>query len=98
MAEIEFEKSEWLTLQDYNTQIHIGFVKHGFVLAFHLLMRYQDKQPPSRDIYDSAMHQLCYLAGDTDTNCAIVGGLLGAYLGVDNIASEKLKKVLECEI
>ena len=35
------------------------------------------------------------LAGDTDTTCAIVGGLVGAYVGVGNVAKEKLQKVLE---
>ena len=38
------------------------------------------------------------LAGDTDTNCAIVGGLVGAYVGVSKIPKEKLKKVLECNL
>ena len=38
------------------------------------------------------------LAGDTDTNCAIVGGLVGAYLGIGAIPDEKVKKVLECDI
>ena len=38
------------------------------------------------------------LAGDSDTNCAIVGGLIGAYVGVSKLDKEKLKKVLECDI
>ena len=38
------------------------------------------------------------LAGDSDTNCAIVGGLIGAYVGVKNIDQSKVKKVLECDI
>ena len=38
------------------------------------------------------------LAGDTDTNCAIVGGLVGAYLGIKRIPESKVKKVLECNV
>ena len=38
------------------------------------------------------------LAGDSDTNCAIVGGLIGAYVGVKNIDQSKVKKVLECDV
>ena len=38
------------------------------------------------------------LGGDTDTNCAIVGGVVGAYAGVDNIDPIKLRKVLECHL
>ena len=38
------------------------------------------------------------LGGDTDTNAAIVGGVIGAYCGVDNIqGGDRLKKVLECQ-
>ena len=35
------------------------------------------------------------LGGDTDTNCAIVGGMIGAYVGIDNIDTAKLRKVLD---
>ena len=38
------------------------------------------------------------LGGDADTNCAIVGGVIGAYAGVDNIDKSKFKKVLECTL
>ena len=31
--------------------------------------------------------------GDTDTNAAIVGGLIGAVLGIDRIDKEKVDKV-----
>ena len=37
------------------------------------------------------------LAGDTDTNCAIVGGLVGAYVGIKNMPPQKVQKVLECD-
>ena len=50
------------------------------------------------EAYNHAMEQTAMLAGDTDTNCAIVGGLVGAYVGVSKIPKEKLKKVLECNL
>ena len=37
------------------------------------------------------------LAGETSTSCGIVGGLVGAYLGVKGIPKKKVKKVLECD-
>ena len=40
--------------------------------------------------FDHAMEQTAMLAGDTDTTCAIVGGLVGAYVGVGNLPKEKL--------
>jgi ADP-ribosylglycohydrolase len=37
------------------------------------------------------------LGGDTDTNCAIVGGLIGAYLGLKLIPTDKVAKVMTCK-
>ena len=39
-----------------------------------------------------------YLGGDSDTNAAIVGGVVGAYVGIDNIDQEKVRKLLECTL
>ena len=74
----------------------MGYVKHGFILAMYSLIRAQDK--PLAEIYDFSMYQTTMLAGDSDTNCAIVGGIIGAFAGIDNIDTEKTKKVLECEV
>lgn len=38
------------------------------------------------------------MQGDTDTNCAIVGGVIGAYVGLDRIDPAKVRKVLECKL
>ena len=38
------------------------------------------------------------LGGDSDTNAAIVGGVVGAYVGIDNIDFLKIKKLLECTL
>lgn len=40
------------------------------------------------------MKQMLEQGGDTDTNCAIVGGLIGARDGVKGIKSEWVDKVL----
>ena len=91
-----FTKKIYLGLKDYNPQVQVGYVKHAFVLTIHLLTR--AIALPVEEMYDHAMYQCSLLAGDTDTNSAIVGGVIGAYVGVDNIDSVKLKKVLECNI
>ena len=76
----------------------MGFVKHAFILAFYCLLRVQNTfKARQNEAYDYAMRQTSLLAGDTDTNCAIVGGLIGAYTGVKAIPAEKLQKVLECD-
>ena len=51
----------------------IGFVKHGFTLAFHFLA-YQFS-------FKEAIIQTLLMSGDTDTNACIVGGLIGASVG-----------------
>ena len=77
----------------------MGFAKHAMVLAFYCLLRIQnDFKQKTEDAYDFAMRQTSMLAGDTDTNCAIVGGLVGAYLGIKRIPESKVKKVLECNV
>jgi len=71
-------------------------VKHAFVLSMYCLMRATEK--PIEKVYDWAMRQVTKLQGDTDTNCAIVGGVIGAYAGLDNIDVDKVRKVLECRL
>ena len=38
------------------------------------------------------------LGGDSDTNAAIVGGVVGAYVGIDNIDFLKVRTLLECTL
>ena len=77
----------------YNAQANMGFLKHGFILAFLFLLR---TDLSDKELFDESMWQTVALGGDTDTNCAIVGGLVGAYLGLKLIPSEKVEKVMSC--
>jgi ADP-ribosyl-[dinitrogen reductase] hydrolase len=73
----------------------MGFVKHAYILAFHFLQRTDLSQEA---LFDEAMWQTSRLAGDTDTNCCIVGGLIGAYVGQALLPKEKVSKVLSCDL
>ncbi|GLC40704.1 hypothetical protein PLESTB_000030900 [Pleodorina starrii] len=65
---------------------HIGFVRYGFFYAFrHLKLRTQ---------YREALREVLLLKGDTDTNAAIVGGLLGALHGASGIPQHMAAAVL----
>ncbi|ORY44535.1 ADP-ribosylglycohydrolase [Rhizoclosmatium globosum] len=64
----------------------MGHVKHGFLLAFHFL---HFKVP-----FQDAIQQTLMLRGDTDTNAAIVGGLLGACYGLDGIPTFMVEPVM----
>ena len=38
------------------------------------------------------------LGGDTDTNAAIVGAVVGAFVKIDRVPAEKIQKLLECNL
>ncbi|GLI68067.1 hypothetical protein VaNZ11_012395 [Volvox africanus] len=64
----------------------IGFVRYGFFYAFrHLKLRTP---------YQQAIREVLLLKGDTDTNAAIVGGVLGALHGASGIPSHMAQAVL----
>ena len=47
--------------------------------------------------YEEAIRRTLLLGGDTDTNAAIVGGLMGAYHGVDAIPEKWRNAVLNSQ-
>lgn len=63
----------------------IGFVKHGFVMAFMHLNK--------RSTYDVALRTTLRPGGDTDTNACIVGGLIGALWGREGLPAGMVEKV-----
>jgi hypothetical protein len=70
---------------------HIGHAKIGWSYAFHHLKRGSS--------YIEAMRDVLTRGGDTDTNCAIVGGLVGASLGFEKLREEmpeQVKIFMEC--
>lgn len=64
----------------------IGHVRWAFVLAIHFLRK--------NESYESAIHATLLKGGDTDTNAAIVGGLIGALHGADAIPEYMSSPVL----
>jgi ADP-ribosylglycohydrolase len=83
---------EWLLEQSHNVDhldctINIGHVKYGFILAFYHLRK--------QSSFETAIRETLMKGGDTDTNAAIVGGLLGAYHGYESIPSYMKNPVME---
>lgn len=66
-----------------------GFVRHAFVLAFHHLRQ--------RTPFVDAIRLTLMRGGDTDTNAAIVGGLMGALHSAAAIPDWMVRPVLEYE-
>jgi ADP-ribosylglycohydrolase len=48
--------------------------------------------------FNHAIRETIARAGDTDTNAAIVGGMIGALLGKKGIQNDYIDKVLTCNI
>jgi ADP-ribosylglycohydrolase len=47
--------------------------------------------------FEDALVSVIRAGGDTDTNACIVGGLLGAYHGIDKIPQKWLTSVMSCK-
>eukprot|EP00026_Physarum_polycephalum_P012653 Phypoly_transcript_12979.p1 GENE.Phypoly_transcript_12979~~Phypoly_transcript_12979.p1 ORF type:complete len:284 (+),score=30.80 Phypoly_transcript_12979:151-1002(+) len=86
------EVCAWLTDAEGSEPIecypNAGFIKIGFTLAF----RHLYKNTP----YAVAIAETIAGGGDSDTNACIVGGLVGALHGAENIPQEMKIPVLTC--
>lgn len=66
-----------------------GFVRIAFTHAFHHLLR--------ETTFVNALRQVLSGGGDTDTNACIVGGLVGARVGLAGIPEQMSRAVLSCD-
>ena len=65
-----------------------GWVVHGIYCAFVVMANYGRKK--SFRSFRQAIDWVIRLGGDTDTNGAIAGGLLGAYIGFNQMIEDKV--------
>ena len=69
--------------------IKSGFVKIAYSYGFNRLeWIYKNIKNPNQlnaDLYKQAMRMVIQKGGDTDTNAAIVGGLIGSIVGFKNL-------------
>lgn len=76
---------------------NIGYYLNSFVLIFLILKNLQEFEPECNNVttYRKIMNFICNVGGDTDTNCAIVGGVIGPLLGIKYFGSG-LEDLLRC--
>ena len=71
----------------------IGYYMHSMKLIFFILKFYKeiyDKLLDHENIYKKIINFICNLGGDTDTNCCIVGGVIGAMMKLDDFREDLL--------
>ena len=81
-----------------NSQSHdcitksIGWYGHAFKLTIYYLINFEQIEEKNR--FQNIMEEICNLGGDTDTNCCIVGCVIGPLSGLSNFGAY-FDKVLE---
>jgi hypothetical protein len=80
---------------------NIGFYLYAFRIIFFVLRFYQEflsiSKNKKENLYTNIMFFICNLGGDTDTNCCIAGGVIGALVKMENINDHYLNPhVLFC--
>ena len=87
-------------IERYNTQAGQGFIKHGFILSFYEILKATRENQNYDNFYFNAIREIIKLGGDTDTNGCIVGGMVGAIVGLNGLDQKMLDTVLKfnCEV
>ena len=74
----------------------MGYYIHGFKLSVYFLYKYPDMgENKDIDLYYKIMCDVCDYGGDTDTNCAIVGTMIGALIGYKNFRTDLFNKFIK---
>ena len=73
----------------------MGYYIHGFRLSVFFIHKYPDMaENKDTDLYYKIMCDVCDYGGDTDTNCAIVGAMIGPLIGYKNFKSELFERFI----
>ena len=74
----------------------IGYYIHAFKLSVYYIYKYPEMGVnEDKDLYYKIMCDICDYGGDTDTNCAIVGTLIGPLIGYKNFKKELFDKFIK---
>ena len=78
-----------------NVYDNMGYYLHAFKLTLYFIDQFDYIEPKSpQKKYRTIMNQICDLGGDTDTNCCIVGAVIGPLIGMNNFGKE-LRTMIE---
>ena len=70
----------------------MGYYLHSFKLTLYYLYKLDEmkKNLNIKDIYNKIIFSICDFGGDTDTNAAIVGMIIGPLIGIKNFDNKYL--------
>lgn len=71
-----------------------AFLKHAFVLSYYFLLRAKTERNLD-NLFHKAILQTVKLGGDTKTNACIVGGMIGALVGIKGPPAKMYQRVLQ---
>ena len=72
-----------------NVYDNMGYYLHALKLTLYFIDQFEYIEPKSpQKKYRTIMNQICDLGGDTDTNCCIVGAVIGPLIGMNNFGKE----------
>ena len=81
--------------EDISVIKHIGYYLHAFKLSVYYLNKYPEMgENQDKELYYTIMCDICDRGGDTDTNCAIVGTLIGPLIGYKNFKQDLFDKFI----
>lgn len=95
MCEGDPTRSKDVLDENFEEDDEVCWCRHAFVLTFfYLNLATLPTAHQGSNFYFKAMYEIIRLGGDTDTNACIVGGMLGALLGVKALPEHMIEKVL----
>lgn len=65
-----------------------GYIYHTVPIVIQVWLRNQDR-------YSQGIREIIYLGGDTDTTAAILGGIIGASVGISGIPQQWLDNIVD---
>ena len=71
-----------------NVSDKMGYYMHAFKFIIFYLYFFDDLK--GNNIYNQIINKICDYGGDTDTNAAIVGMIVGPLIGLENFDKQKL--------
>ena len=80
-----------------NLQEQSGLYLHSFNLTLYYLFIFDEQKEKMdlKDIYNNIIYDICNFGGDTETNAAIVGMIMGPLIGMENFDEKYFDVFLE---